>query len=266
MRYLWFVSVRYVQFPYKGHNKMPDNKPILSPVSGRPGQVPVTEQQAHPPLVAYSTTNAAAVHGIGQANGHAVLGLSAKGDGVHGQSQVANMSGVAGINTAGGNGVYGSSSGNAGCFDGNVQVNGNITISGDLFLPGADCAEHFDVAANQTLTPGMLVALDESGALRRSDRPYDRTVAGVIAGAGIYRPGIILDQQRSASPRAALSLIGKAYCYADATHTPIVVGDLLTSSGTPGHVMKAEDPARSFGAALAKRYSLFLREQASSRF
>ena len=231
---------------------MPDQNPILSPVAATHGQVGVTEQQTHPPLLGISTTNAAAVHGIGQANGHAVLGVSEKGDGVHGQTQVANMSGVAGINTAGGNGVFGSSSGNAGFFDGNVQVNGNVTVSGDLFLPGADCAENFDVAADQTLTPGTLVALDESGALRRSDRPYDRTVAGVIAGAGTHRPGIILDQQPSTAPRAALSLIGKAYCYADATHAPIVVGDLLTSSATPGHVMKAEDPARSFGAVVGK--------------
>ncbi len=231
---------------------MPENKPIVSPVAGVLGQVTETEQQAHPPLVAYSATNAPAVHAIGQANGHAVLGVSSKGDGVHGQSQVANMSGVAGINTAGGNGVYGSSSGNAGCFDGNVQVNGNVTISGDLFLPGADCAENFDVAANQTLPPGTLVALDERGALRCSDRPYDRTVAGVIAGAGTHRPGIILDQQPSTSPRAALSLIGKAYCYADATQAPILVGDLLTSSATPGHVMKAQDPTRSFGAVVGK--------------
>jgi hypothetical protein len=233
---------------------MPDFKQIISPVLGVPGQnTPITEAQAHPPIIAYSTTGAtAAVHGVSQAEGHAVLGVSAKGDGVHGQTAIATMSGVAGTNTAGGNGVYGASSGNAGCFDGNVQVNGNITITGDLFLPGADCAEHFDVAANQTLTAGMLVAIDESGALRQSDRPYDRAVAGVIAGAGRYRPGIILDQQRSEAPRAALSLIGKTYCYADATAAPIAVGDLLTSSSTPGHVMKAEDRSRAFGSVVGK--------------
>ncbi|HEX3893618.1 MAG TPA: hypothetical protein VHZ28_02470 [Terracidiphilus sp.] len=232
---------------------MPDNKQVIvSPVSGLPGPKPITQAQAHPPIIAYSTTADAAVHGISQADGHAVLGVSSKGDGVHGQSAVATMSGVAGINSAGGKGVYGSSSGSAGWFDGNVQVNGNITITGDLFLPGADCAEHFDVASNQTLTAGMLVAIDESGALRQSDRPYDRAVAGVIAGAGLYRPGIILDQQRSASPRAALSLMGKTYCYADATVAPIAVGDLLTSSSMPGHVMKAEDPARAFGSVVGK--------------
>jgi hypothetical protein len=237
---------------------MPDFKPldikrIVSPVLNSPGHVtPVTEEQAHPSIIAYSNTTAAAVQGVNQAEAPSVLGVSSKGDGVHGQAGVANMSGVAGVNTGGGNGVYGSSSGNAGCFDGNVQVNGNITITGDLFLPGADCAEHFDVAGNQTLTPGMLVAIDESGALRQSDRPYDRAVAGVIAGAGAYRPGIILDRQLSGVGRAALSLIGKAYCFADATNAPISVGDPLTSSSTPGHVMKAEDAARAFGAVVGK--------------
>jgi hypothetical protein len=234
---------------------MPDIKPI-SPVTGiinvgQPGQ-PITEAQAHPPIIAYSTTPAAAVHAVSQGDGHGVLAGSARGDGVHGESAAGAMSGVAGINSAGGNGVYGSSSGNAGCFDGNVQVNGNVTVTGDLFLPGADCAEHFDVAPNQVLEPGMLVALDENGALRQSDRPYDRAVAGVIAGAGVYRPGLLLDARPSEALRAALSLIGKAYCYADATQAPIRVGDPLTSSSTPGHVMRADDATRAFGAVVGK--------------
>ena len=235
---------------------MPEMKPI-SPVTGiinvgPPTGQPITEAQAHPPIIAYSTTSTSAVHAVSQADGQGVLAVSAKGDGVHGQSGGGSMSGVAGINTGGGNGIYGSSSGNAGCFDGNVQVNGNITVTGDLYLPGADCAEHFDIAPNQTLEPGMLVAIDESGALRQSDRPYDRAVAGVIAGAGLYRPGIILDKQPSNAPRAALSLIGKAYCYADATNAPIGVGDPLTSSSIPGHVMRADDSVRAFGAVVGK--------------
>jgi hypothetical protein len=34
-----------------------------------------------------------------------------------------------------------------------------------------------------------------------------------------------------------------AHCKVDATHTPIAVGDLLTSSTNPGHAQKATDPA-----------------------
>jgi hypothetical protein len=32
----------------------------------------------------------------------------------------------------------------------------------------------------------------------------------------------------------------------------VEVGDLLTTSATPGHAMKAADPARAFGAVLGK--------------
>jgi hypothetical protein len=77
-------------------------------------------------------------------------------------------------------------------------------------------------------------------------------VAGVIAGAGTFRPGLLLDTQSSAKPRAAVSLIGKAYCKVDASNGPIEVGDLLTSSPTAGHAMKATDRERAFGAVIGK--------------
>jgi hypothetical protein len=77
-------------------------------------------------------------------------------------------------------------------------------------------------------------------------------VAGVIAGAGAYRPGIVLDRVASQGNRQPLALSGKVYCKVDAQYSPIQVGDLLTTSATPGHAMKAEDPARSFGAVIGK--------------
>ena len=38
----------------------------------------------------------------------------------------------------------------------------------------------------------------------------------------------------------------------DAGSSSIEVGDLLTTSPTPGHAMKAEDPLRAFGAVIGK--------------
>jgi hypothetical protein len=38
----------------------------------------------------------------------------------------------------------------------------------------------------------------------------------------------------------------------DANREPIEVGDLLTTSPTPGHAMKATDPVRAFGAVIGK--------------
>jgi hypothetical protein len=42
------------------------------------------------------------------------------------------------------------------------------------------------------------------------------------------------------------------FCRVDASYGPIDVGDLLTTSPTEGHAMRASDPSRSFGATLGK--------------
>ena len=46
--------------------------------------------------------------------------------------------------------------------------------------------------------------------------------------------------------------MGKVYCKVDAEPSPLEVGDLLTTSTTPGHAMKADDPTRAFGAIIGK--------------
>jgi hypothetical protein len=134
----------------------------------------------------------------------------------------------------------------AGLFDGNVQVNG------DIFVPGADCAEHFDVTVGQGIESGSVVVINNDGTLRTSDIAYDKKVAGVISGAGSYRPGLILDKQESDTNRQPVALVGKVFCKVDASYAPIGVGDLLTTSATPGHAMKAADPLKAFGAVIGK--------------
>jgi hypothetical protein len=42
------------------------------------------------------------------------------------------------------------------------------------------------------------------------------------------------------------------YCKVDADYGQIEVGDLLTTSATPGHAMKATDPSQAFGAVIGK--------------
>jgi hypothetical protein len=49
-----------------------------------------------------------------------------------------------------------------------------------------------------------------------------------------------------------VALLGKVYCRVDAECGAIEIGDLLATSPTPGHAMKASDPARAFGAVLGK--------------
>jgi len=134
-------------------------------------------------------------------------------------------------------------------FDGNA---GNITLNGDILLAGgaADCAEDFDLM--EAVEPGTVMVIDEEGALRQSREPYDRRVAGVIAGGGNYRSGLVLDRRRTEDRRSPLALLGKVFCKVDAQYAPIRVGDLLTTSLTPGHAMRAEDPLKAFGTVIGK--------------
>jgi hypothetical protein len=46
--------------------------------------------------------------------------------------------------------------------------------------------------------------------------------------------------------------MGKVYCKVDAQSGDISVGDLLTTSSTPGHAMKADDPLKAFGCVIGK--------------
>jgi hypothetical protein len=139
--------------------------------------------------------------------------------------------------------------------------NGNDTIklngaTGDIVLSNADAAEQFDLAAACEAPPGTVMVLDDQGALTPCGSAYDRRAVGVVAGAGDYRPGIVLDHRGSASrERVTVSMMGKVACRADAAYGPIAIGDLLTTSPTVGCAMRAGDVSRAFGAVIGKALS-----------
>ena len=113
---------------------------------------------------------------------------STRGEGVRGTSNSALHAGVVGVNTA---------NGSAGYFAGNVEV------TGDLILTGADCAEAFAVAGAGLLEPGMVAVVDDDGLMRPCDRSYDTRAAGIVSGAGGLKPAIVLDRRaRRRSARA----------------------------------------------------------------
>ncbi len=53
------------------------------------------------------------------------------------------------------------------------------------------------------------MVIGEDGALRPSDSAYDRKVAGVVSGAGGFRPGIVLDKRADDDDRTTIALVGK---------------------------------------------------------
>lgn len=147
-------------------------------------------------------------------------------------------------------------SGNVGIGTANPQaklhVNGDMIVTGDIVLQNADCAEEFAVKDLEMIEPGTVMVLGEEGSLCQSTEAYDKKVAGVVSGAGDLKPGLILDKQSESTHRMPIALMGKVYCKVDAQYAPIEVGDLLTTSSTPGHAMKASDPLKAFGTIIGK--------------
>jgi hypothetical protein len=172
-----------------------------------------------------------------------VLGEGLNGGvGVKGHARAPGQAGVAGYSlTNQGPGVYGEGA-PAGYFK------GDVVVTGDLVLPGADYAEELTVA-DPTVTAGMVVVLDDEGRIRPCAEEYDSRVAGIVSGAGGVRPGLVLDRHDGGAP---VALMGKLWVLADASDHPIRCGDLLTTSSTPGHAMRVAESGRAFGAIVGK--------------
>jgi hypothetical protein len=190
----------------------------------------------------------AGVSGINNSGGPGVWASSSSFDGVSGRSQSTQHAGVAAVNDSGGQTAFGlwARGSPAGHFEGDVEV------TGDIRLLNQDCAEDFDVSEHMTLEAGTVVVLADRGSVEQCGRSYDKRVAGVVSGAGAFRPAIVLGRLASTRKRVPIALMGKVYCKVDAKYSAIEVGDLLTTSPTPGHAMKASDPSMAFGTVIGK--------------
>lgn len=158
-------------------------------------------------------------------------------------------------------------------FNNTTTMNGNATVNADFLVNGmtttnvlritggSDIAEPYDIVAAGDIIPqpGMVVSIDSAqlGKMRVADSAYDRTVAGIISGAGGVNPGLTLTQDGTvADGELPVANVGRVWCWCDAdANGPIVAGDLLTTADTAGHAMKVTDHARSQGAIIGKAMS-----------
>ena len=146
-------------------------------------------------------------------------------------------------------------------LDADYLGSGSSRIVADVMeiTGGSDLSEQFNVSApDGTVLPGMVVCIDpsETGALVVSQEPYDRKVAGILSGAGGVEPGMRMAQAGSVADGGhPVALTGRVYCLADASAEPIEPGDLLTTSGLPGHAMKVKNYSRAQGAVIGKAMS-----------
>ncbi|MDR3470664.1 MAG: hypothetical protein P4M09_03080 [Devosia sp.] len=137
-----------------------------------------------------------------------------------------------------------------GDFNKGVQINSDLKVDGRVRTAGGDCAEQFEMAADAVDEPGTTMVIGADGRLAPCSLAYDSRVAGIVSGAGDLQPAFLLNERTG--HRAAIALFGTVYAHVDARETPIEAGDLLTTSATPGHAMKAVDREKSFGAIIGK--------------
>ncbi len=201
------------------------------------------------------------VRGYSQ-SGHGVYG-STNGDwnwisGVYGLATKDHANGVTGWNSGGGVGVYAwSTSGTAivakgggsvlmGVYESTtddlrfrVDSDGEVYADGSFHSGGADMAEM--LPTTEDLEPGDVLVVGPDGLLLRSDIPYDSKVVGVYS----TRPGFTAGSGGEAddTDNIPLAVVGIVPVKACAENGPISPGDLLVTSSTPGHAMKAaSDP------------------------
>lgn len=192
------------------------------------------------------------VHGSHASYGIGVYGVSTNGTGVYAESDGSGFGVYA--KSASGCALYAETENGttAARFVGNVEI---VSPSTGLTLlefgEGLDYAEGFDVSDEREIGPGTVLVIDveNAGKLAISRSPYDRKVAGIVAGANGLGSAVRLG---AGQYDLDVALAGRVYCNVDASYGAIEPGDLLTTSPTPGYAMKVTDHTLAQGAILGK--------------
>jgi hypothetical protein len=126
-------------------------------------------------------------------------------------------------------------------------------IYGKSFRPTSpDLASNLQVVEKVEVGDVLVADPDQPDLFRPGYKAYDPGVVGIVAGEagvvlGAKMPEEISDELDAAREeesiiRAPVSLSGIVLCKVDASYGSINIGDLLTTSPTPGHAMQATEP------------------------
>jgi len=206
---------------------------------------------------------------VGEGTGFGVQGKSETGTGVEGTSftssgvwgESSSGPGIVGWSTSA-EGVRGSSVEGAGVAASSYQgdpiqaygadwIDGDIEFKvdndGDVYADrayhdwGADFADMLAVAGDVAqYEPGDVLAIGPDGLLVLAQAPYATNVPGVYS----TQPGFVGGDgdDQAAEGKIALALVGAVPVKVSAENGPIAPGDLLSTSSTASHAMRADNP------------------------
>jgi hypothetical protein len=127
----------------------------------------------------------------------------------------------------------------------NLQVMGNIAATGYF-----DVAEDFPVSGQIQAGDVLIIDVARSGALVRSTRAFDPLVAGVVSD----KPAFGISMGGGGIPMA---LMGRVKTRVTLEGGPIDIGDVLTTSSTPGRAMRCARPEQCLHAVVGKALEPF---------
>jgi hypothetical protein len=215
----------------------------------------------------------AGVHGFVLGSGYGVLGRGGIGGGTGrgGRFEQINSGSAANALEATTNGTgntfhanHTGSSGNVAVFQSASANVARIDKTGRGFFnngtqaSGADVAESFEVEGEAaTYEPGdvLEISTDRDRTMRRSTTAYSTRVLGVYA----TKPGVLLTANsidHDLTGQVPLGVVGVIPTKVTAENGPIRRGDLLVTSMTPGHAMKA-GPNPPVGTVIGKALADF---------
>ncbi|NQU35007.1 MAG: hypothetical protein HQ521_17410 [Bacteroidetes bacterium] len=140
-------------------------------------------------------------------------------------------------------------------IDGSYNGDGRIITNELQITGGSDLSEFFEFSDYRSIEKGMVVSIDENnpGQLKVCEEKFDKKVAGIVSGANEINPGLIMSQKGTiADGEHLIALSGRVYCMVDASEDPVEIGDMLTTSSTPGYAMKVDDYSKAQGAIIGK--------------
>ena len=125
--------------------------------------------------------------------------------------------------------------------------NGTVNADSGFFTPASDFAEL--LPASDGREPGDVLVVGSDGRLTHSTEAYASAVVGVYS----TNPGFVggAGEDVGLTGEVPLAIVGIVPVKVTAENGPIQPGDLLATSSTPGHAMKA-GPNPAVGTIVGK--------------